>query len=69
MANLAKKIKDNVPGCKSEVIIGKQRHWDNAPRRVADCHKYRALFPAQANKMRDIDKGLRDAQNWYLDVC
>jgi len=69
VTSLAKKIKALVPGSKSEIVVAEQRYWDNAPRRVADCHKYQALFPAQANSMRNIDAGLRDAAPWYLDVC
>lgn len=69
IANLAKKIKEFVSGSNSEIMIEGLRSWDNAPRRVADCHKYQALFPKQANSMRKIDQGLKDATPWYLDVC
>jgi nucleoside-diphosphate-sugar epimerase len=58
-----------VSGSKSEVITKPKRNWDNAPRRVADCHKYQALFPDIANRMRSIDTGLQDACEWYMDVC
>lgn len=56
-------------GSESKVEIVEQRFWDNALRRVGDVHKFRALFPDQAEKMRRIDKGLKDAHSWYTEVC
>ena len=56
-------------GSKSEITIEEFRHWDNAPRRVADCHKYRALFPEEAEQMRSAEQGIKDACEWYINVC
>jgi UDP-glucose 4-epimerase len=56
---------------KSESVIevSDTRYWDNAPRRVGDVHKFRALFPEEAEQMRSVEKGILDAAEWYKAVC
>lgn len=56
-------------GSISKIVVGELRYWDNAPRRVADCHKVQALFPDEFAKMRRIDDGLHLSMGWYKGVC
>jgi len=67
ITELAETIK-KVTKSESEVLVEELRFWDNAPRRVADTHKYRALFPKQEDAMRSVEKGLEDAADWYMEV-
>lgn len=59
----------DLTGASSEIVIRELRNWDNAPRRVGDIHKYRALFPEAAERMRSIQQGLEDSLDWYKAVC
>jgi nucleoside-diphosphate-sugar epimerase len=54
---------------KSSISLADKRHWDNALRRVADVHKFRALFPSIANNMLPIEEGLKKSAQWYSVVC
>lgn len=56
-------------GSASKIVMGEFRYWDNAPRRVADCHKVQALFPDVFAKMRRIEDGLNLSRGWYKGVC
>jgi UDP-glucose 4-epimerase len=66
--HLAETIKE-IYQSTSKITVTELRHWDNAPRRVADCHKVQALFPGEFSGVRRIEEGLRLSQDWYQKVC
>lgn len=68
ISDVAKMVVE-LTGSDSEIEIVEPRHWDNALRRVGDSHKFRALFPAEYDKMSDLKEGLLRSLDWYKTVC